>query len=99
RPMSIDRATVDHVAALARLHLTEEERERLRDQLSALLEHINVISEADTSQVLATANILPVQNVMVADQGRSPCPRDDLLETAPGREEGDFRVRAVLEED
>jgi aspartyl-tRNA(Asn)/glutamyl-tRNA(Gln) amidotransferase subunit C len=97
--MSIDRATVDHVAALARLHLTEEERERLRDQLSALLEHINVISEADTSQVPATAHISSVQNVMVPDQARPPCSRDDLLENAPVREEGYFRVRAVLEEE
>jgi aspartyl-tRNA(Asn)/glutamyl-tRNA(Gln) amidotransferase subunit C len=97
--MSIDRTTVDHVAALARLDLTDEERERLRDQLSALLEHINVISDADTSQVPATAHVLPVQNVMVADQARPACPREQLLETAPAREEGYFRVRAVLDED
>lgn len=97
--MSIDRTTVDHVAALARLALSEEERERLRDQLSALLEHINVISEADTSQVPATAHILPVTNVMVADRARPSEPREELLENAPAREEGYFRVRAVLEEE
>jgi len=97
--MSIDRATVDHVAALARLDLSEEERERLRDQLSALLEHINVITEADTSQVPATAHVLPIQNVLVADQPRPSCPRDDLLANAPAQEDGYFRVRAVLEDE
>jgi aspartyl-tRNA(Asn)/glutamyl-tRNA(Gln) amidotransferase subunit C len=97
--MSIDRKTVDHVALLARLALTEAERERLRDQLSALLEHINVLSEADTSQVAATAHVLPIRNVMAADQPRASCPREDLLENAPAREEGYFRVRAVLEDE
>ena len=42
--MSIDRKTVDHVAMLARLALTEDERERTQEQLSAILEHINVIA-------------------------------------------------------
>lgn len=97
--MSIDRTTVDHVAALARLDLTAEERDRLRDQLSAVLEHINVISEADTSEVPATAHVLPLQNVLVTDQARPACPREDLLANAPAREEGYFRVRAVLDEE
>ncbi len=96
--MSIDRKTVDHVALLARLALTEDERERLRDQLSAILEHINVIGEADTSQVPATAHILPLQNVMVPDQSRPSDETEALLANAPAREEGYFRVRAVLEE-
>ena len=96
--MSIDRKTVDHVALLARLALTEDERERLRDQLSAILEHINVIGEADTSQVPATAHILPLENVMVPDQSRPSDETEALLANAPAREEGYFRVRAVLEE-
>jgi aspartyl-tRNA(Asn)/glutamyl-tRNA(Gln) amidotransferase subunit C len=96
--MSIDRKSVDHVALLARLALTEDERERLRDQLSAILEHINVIGEADTSQVPATAHILPVENVMVHDQSRPSDETETMLANAPAREEGFFRVRAVLEE-
>ena len=96
--MSIDRETVDHVAKLARLALTEEERDKLRDQLSAILEHINVIGEADTSQVSATANVLPVNNVMTADDSRASSATRDLLKNAPSYEDGYFRVRAVLEE-
>jgi aspartyl-tRNA(Asn)/glutamyl-tRNA(Gln) amidotransferase subunit C len=96
--MSIDRKTVDHVALLARLALTEEERERTQEQLSAILEHINVIAEADTSQVPATAHILPVENVMAADKSRPCCAPDELLANAPAREGEYFRVLAVLEE-
>ena len=62
--MSVDDATVDHVAALARLALSNDERAQLRSQLSAILDYINVIAEADTSGVPATANVLPLENVV-----------------------------------
>lgn len=97
--MSIDRGTVDHVARLARLALSEEERDRLREQLSAILEHINVIGEADTSQVAASANILPMTNVMTPDASRPSFSPEQLLANAPAREDGYFRVRAVLDEE
>ena len=97
--MSIDRETVDHVAKLARLALSEDERNQLREQLSAILEHINVIGEADTSQVAASANILPMTTVMTADTARPSCPPEELLANAPAREDGYFRVRAVLDEE
>lgn len=96
--MSINRKTVDHVAMLARLALTDDESERAQEQLSAILEHINVITEADTSQVPATAHILPIENVMTADQTRPCCTPDELLQNAPAREGEYFRVQAVLEE-
>ena len=97
--MSIDRETVDHVARLARLALNEEERDRLREQLSAILEHINVIGEADTSQVAASAHILPMTNVMAPDAYRPSYTPQQLLANAPAREDGYFRVRAVLDEE
>lgn len=95
--MSIDKRTVDHVAALARIALSDAEREQLRDQLSAILEHINVINEADTSQVPATAHILPIDTIMRPDQSRPSMPAQTLVERAPAHEENYIRVRAVLD--
>lgn len=95
--MSIDRETVDHVAKLARLALTDEERERLREQLSSILGHINVIAEADTSGVPASAHILPMTNVMSNDKPRPSMAPKKLLQNAPGHEDGYFRVRAAIE--
>ncbi|HUY75175.1 MAG TPA: Asp-tRNA(Asn)/Glu-tRNA(Gln) amidotransferase subunit GatC [Ktedonobacterales bacterium] len=97
--MSIDRETVDHVALLARLALSDEERERLSGQMSSLLEHINLIGEADTSQVPATAHVSPLRNVMADDKSRPSYPSADMLANAPAREDNYFRVRAVLEEE
>jgi aspartyl-tRNA(Asn)/glutamyl-tRNA(Gln) amidotransferase subunit C len=95
--MTIDGDTVDHVALLARLALTGEERERLREQLSAILEHINVINEADTSQVPATAHILPLENIMRSDRAIPWSPTAELIENAPSHVESYIRVRAVRE--
>jgi aspartyl-tRNA(Asn)/glutamyl-tRNA(Gln) amidotransferase subunit C len=95
--MSVDDATVNHVAALARLALSDEERAMLRSQMSAILEHINVIAEADTSQVPATAHILPLENVTRADQPQPWTETELLIENAPAHEDSYIRVRAVLE--
>jgi aspartyl-tRNA(Asn)/glutamyl-tRNA(Gln) amidotransferase subunit C len=97
--MSIDRETVDHVAWLARLALSEQEREALRDQLSAILGHINVIAEADTSQVPATAHILPLQNVMASDTPWGSVEPQALLANAPAEEDNYFRVGAIFDEE
>jgi aspartyl-tRNA(Asn)/glutamyl-tRNA(Gln) amidotransferase subunit C len=95
--MSIDGETVDHVALLARLALAPDERERLREQLSAILEHINVMNEADTSQVPATAHILPLENVMRPDEVVEWPNVQELIENAPSHEGPYIRVIAVRE--
>jgi aspartyl-tRNA(Asn)/glutamyl-tRNA(Gln) amidotransferase subunit C len=97
--MSIDRAVVDHVARLARLALTLDERDRLVEQLSSILEHINVISEAETSATEATASVLPLTDSMTEDIARPSEPVAALLANAPAQEDGYFRVRAVLEDE
>jgi aspartyl-tRNA(Asn)/glutamyl-tRNA(Gln) amidotransferase subunit C len=97
--MSIDRAVVDHVARLARLALTESERDRLAEQLSSIVEHINVINEAETSATTATTNVVPTTNVMAADVARPSEPTAALLANAPAQEDGYFRVRAVLDDE
>jgi aspartyl-tRNA(Asn)/glutamyl-tRNA(Gln) amidotransferase subunit C len=97
--MSIDRSVVDHVARLARLALTESERDQLTQQLSSILEHINVISEAETSATAASATVLPLRDVMTEDVARPSDPRAELLANAPAQEDGYFRVRAVLEDE
>jgi aspartyl-tRNA(Asn)/glutamyl-tRNA(Gln) amidotransferase subunit C len=96
--MSIDRNVVDNTAALARLALSEDERQRLREQLSTILGHIAVLQEADTGRVSPTAHILPLENVMSADRARPSDPPAVLLENAPAEEDHYLRVRAVLEE-
>jgi aspartyl-tRNA(Asn)/glutamyl-tRNA(Gln) amidotransferase subunit C len=96
-PVEID---VDHVARLARLDLTPEERERLRAQLGAILEHAAKIGEVATDEVPPTAWAVPRANVFRPDEPGDPVgsmPRDDVLANAPEREDARFRVPRIVE--
>lgn len=93
----IDRETVEHVAALARLDLTEEEVERYTGQLSNILEAVSALQRVDTSAVAPTASILPLQDVMREDVLAPGLSTEDALANAPDRQGDLFRVQAVFE--
>jgi aspartyl-tRNA(Asn)/glutamyl-tRNA(Gln) amidotransferase subunit C len=94
----IDRETVKHVAKLARLGLSEEEVEVLRDQLSVILENIAILQKVDVSGVSPTAHASRLSNVMRPDIAQPSYPPQVLLANAPAQEENCLKVRAVLEE-
>ncbi len=94
----ITRADVEHVAALARLGLTEEEVERMVSQLNHILEAIAALQDVDTSTVGPTAQVIPLENVMREDVPRDGISREAALANAPLREGAHLRVPVVLEE-
>lgn len=94
----LDLATVQHIAALARLGLTDVELERMRDQLSAVLDHISMLQEVDTSDIPPTAQVIQLENVMRDDVVEPSLPVEVALANAPRTEDGYFRVNAVLEQ-
>lgn len=94
----ITRADVENVAALARLHLTDEELARMEGQLSRILEAIEVLRDVDTSQVGPTASVLPLENVMREDEVADGISREAALANAPLREGDHLRVPLVLKE-
>lgn len=93
----IDRETVENVAKLARLGMSEEEIETFRDQLSAILGHIAILQEADISGVSPTAHASRLTNVTRADVPRPSYPPEVLLANAPDQEDNYLKVNAVLE--
>jgi aspartyl-tRNA(Asn)/glutamyl-tRNA(Gln) amidotransferase subunit C len=90
--MAISRNDVLHVAALARLELTEEEVGRLEAQLNAILEAVSKVSELDLADVPPTSHPLEVVNVFGADESRPSLPLDDVFANAPAHEDNLFRV-------
>ena len=94
--LTLSIAEVEHVAALARLGLTEEEKERLSQQLSSILEHISVLQRLDTSAIPPTAQVIEIANVLREDEVRPSLDRERLLANAPRHVEGFFAVQAVL---
>lgn len=96
--MSISREEVEHVAYLARIGLTEEEKVRLQGQLSDILGHVAVISQLDTEAIPPTAQVIPLHNVMRRDEARPSFPSEEILANAPRAEAGHFKIPPVLED-
>jgi aspartyl-tRNA(Asn)/glutamyl-tRNA(Gln) amidotransferase subunit C len=95
-PIEID---IDHVARLARLALTPEERERLRIQLGVILEHAARVQEVAAEDVLPTAYAVPSSNVLRPD-AIAPClPVEEALAGAPEVEGDRFKVPRITEQE
>jgi aspartyl-tRNA(Asn)/glutamyl-tRNA(Gln) amidotransferase subunit C len=95
---SISRADVEHVAHLARLHLDDDEIDRMQAQLSNILEAIETLRDVDTSHVGPTASVIQLENVMREDAASPPTARAVVLANAPLRDDPFLRVATVLEE-
>jgi aspartyl-tRNA(Asn)/glutamyl-tRNA(Gln) amidotransferase subunit C len=95
--MGIDVKAVEHVANLARLELTDGEKQKFTQQLNAILKFAEKLNELNTDDVEPTTHVLKLSNVMREDEARPSISRDVALRNAPDEEEGQFKVPAVLE--
>jgi len=96
--MKLSREEVKHLALLVHLGLSDEEVERLREQLSNILENFEILQKVDTTGVEPTAHCIALENVLRDDVPAPSLPADRVLANAPDREENYLRVRAVLEQ-
>lgn len=90
--MAISREEVLHVAALAKLALTEEEVERFTEQLGVILEAVGKVSELDLAEVEPLSHPLDVVNAWAEDEPRPSLALADALANAPEHEDDHFRV-------
>ena len=95
---SISRSDVEHVAHLAQLHLTDDELDRMQEQLSKILDAIDTLQQVDTSHVGPTASVIQLENVMRDDVAHPGIRRGVALANAPLRDDPFLRVPTVLEE-
>lgn len=96
--MKLDRETVEHIAMLARIGLSDEEIELMREQLSSILDHIASLQDVDTDDIPPTAQVIQLQNIMRDDIVQPSLPRDTVLANAPASEDGYLKVNAVLDQ-
>jgi aspartyl-tRNA(Asn)/glutamyl-tRNA(Gln) amidotransferase subunit C len=95
--MSLSLEQIEHIAELARLALTAEEKAHFREQLSAILEYAARLQAIDTADILPTATVLPLNTILREDAARPSPPREELLNNAAEQEDGMFRVNVVLD--
>ena len=94
-PLSLQE--VEHIARLARLQLTDEQKARYRKQLEAILDHVAKLQELDVRDVPPTASVSVGQMPLRMDEPRPGLEKDDLLKNAPQKEDGQFKIPPVFE--
>ncbi len=94
----ITRDEVERVARLARLNLTEEERETMTSQLDAILGYMDKLNLLDTAGIEPTTTVIPMVSIMRDDVVRPSLSREDALANAPDREDVFFRVPRIIED-
>ena len=94
--MAISIQDVEHVAALAKLSFTAEEKRRLALELSDILHYMEQLNALDTSHVEPLSHVIETGNVFRADDIRQGLDRDEALKNAPAKSEKFFRVPRVI---
>lgn len=97
--MSLERADVARLAALARIDMTDDDLDRLSGQLSAIVDSVAKVQEVATDDVPATSHPIPMSNVHRPDQVRPSLTQEQALAGAPESEDGRFRVPQILSEE
>lgn len=95
--MKVTRETIEHVAGLARLNITEEEKDKFTLDMENILSYVDKLNELDTSGVKPMEHVIPLKNVLREDKVEKSCDRDIILANAPSREEGCIKVPKVVE--
>jgi len=88
---------IDHVALLARLKLSDKEKELFSRQVGGIIKYIDKLNELDTSNVESTAHVLPVKNVFREDKLKPSLSRSKVLLNSPGKDETFYRVPKIIE--
>ena len=96
--MAITREEVLHVARLARLSMTEAEAERLREQLSAILDYVKQLDRLDTHGVVPMSHAVETGTPFRDDVVEAFGDREALLANAPDRQNNCFRVPRIIED-
>lgn len=95
--MKISRETVEYVAGLAKLYVSEEEKQKLARQMGEIIGYVEKINELDTSGVEPLEHVENTINVFRKDEVRESLKRELILENAPEEDDGAFRVPEIME--
>lgn len=89
--------TIEYVGILAKLELSEEEREQAKKDMGSMLDYIDKLNELDTTNVEPLSHVFPVNNVFRGDIVTNGDNRDAIIKNAPGEKDGMFKVPRAVE--
>ncbi len=89
--------SIEHIAGLARLSLSDEEKELFGKQLEGVLSYMEKLNELDTKDIEPTSHVIAIHNVTREDVAAPSLDREDALANAPDRTEKFYRVPKIIE--
>ena len=95
--MKITQETVQYVAGLAKLSISEEEKQKIAGDLDRILDYIETMNELDTEGIEPMSHVLPVKNVFREDVVTNQENREQLLKNAPKQKDGSYAVPKTVE--
>jgi aspartyl-tRNA(Asn)/glutamyl-tRNA(Gln) amidotransferase subunit C len=95
--MAITDSTIDYVAALAKLELSQEEKEKAKKDLGSILDYIATMNELNTDGIEPMSHVFPIRNVFREDVVTNQNNREALLQNAPEKKDGCFKVPKTVE--
>jgi len=95
--MKVTKETIEHISELARLNISEAEKDKMVSEMEKIISYVDKLDELDTSGVEPMEHVLPMHNVFREDEVKNSFSRDKLLECAPSHEKGCYRVPKVVE--
>jgi aspartyl-tRNA(Asn)/glutamyl-tRNA(Gln) amidotransferase subunit C len=88
---------IERVAKLARIELSEQEKETFGNQFDQILTYMEQLNLLDTKGIEPTSHAIPVCNAFREDEVRPSYPKEEVLGIGPGEEEGHFKVPRIIE--
>lgn len=89
--------TIDYVGILAKLELSDEEKEQAKKDMGSMLDYIDKLGELDTEGVEPMSHVFPIKNVFRKDVVTNGDTRDEILKNAPRQKDGMFVVPRILD--
>ena len=96
--MTITDETIDYVGILAKLELSDEEKEKAKSDMGRMLDYIDMLNQLDTSNVEPMSHVFPVNNVFREDVVVNGDDRENILKNAPEQKDGGFKVPKTIGE-
>ncbi|EUJ23426.1 Asp-tRNA(Asn)/Glu-tRNA(Gln) amidotransferase subunit GatC [Listeria grandensis] len=95
---TISKETVEKVANLARLEVSDQEAQAFSEQLEKIIQMVEKLDELDTANVAPTSHAIEVSNVLREDVSIPGLPREEVLRNAPDQQDGMFKVPTIMED-
>lgn len=95
--MKVTKETIDHVADMVKLSLTEKDKAQLTKDLNSIVSYMDTMNDIDTDEVEGMTHVLPMKNLFRQDMLKSSSDREEILRNAPSHKDGSFQVPKAVD--